>query len=593
MAVTAQQPLVLRFGGKLVEQLGAQLYPRVTSSVAELVSNAWDADAHNVWIKIPFDEDWKNEAVIEVIDDGNGMTYEMARLHYLVVGRNRRLDSETSEGGRRLHGRKGIGKLAAFGTAAYLECVTLRDGVVTAFGIDYDDLRTYEPSRNYPVEIIDDPDPLLHPTTREPLEHGTRIRLSKLRAKRKTGEAAFRRSMERRFALDATVMKVFINGGPLQRFQTPVEIRFPTDGRPPKARITAVEDGWARETIPYPTEEHPDATREVRWWMGFTDKPIADEDVRGVSILSRGKLAQRPFMFERAQGTTGQLAQEYLIGEVIADWLDHGVDAADDLIQSNRDQLQLDNAELEQFLEWGRELLRWCMARRNEIRRDRSVGAGALGEHVESVITAAPPASRQRLRTLAGRIAEITQGEQRDVATALQAVVDATHSKVIERAGDELRLDADPDAEATWRHLDDARAAVRDELLALHRVRHDAIGHFLLAVQDPPAARLHRKVATDPWIVSPLLADVPRKVVRDDDDACVLRFVAVGAVLDELTLTCFAVGHAPSDDELVEGLAIASSWPDPSPRRLTWVQALAGSAAAHELLIGSLTESSS
>lgn len=90
-----------------------------------------------------------------------------------------------------------------------------------------------------------------------------------------------------------------------------------------------------------------------------------------------------------------------------------------------------------------------------------------------------------------------------------------------------------------------------------------------------------------------MLADIPRKVVRDDDEVCILRFVAVGAVLDELTLTCFAVGRVPSDDALGEGLAIASSWPDPSPRRLTWAQALEGSATAHELLIGSLTESSS
>ena len=58
MAVTAQQRLVLRFGGKLVEQLGAQLYPRVTSSVAELVSNAWDADATNVAVSLPLDEPW-------------------------------------------------------------------------------------------------------------------------------------------------------------------------------------------------------------------------------------------------------------------------------------------------------------------------------------------------------------------------------------------------------------------------------------------------------------------------------------------------------------------------------------------------------
>src|SRR4051794_23053080 len=124
---TVREPLVLKFSGSLVEQLGAQLYPRVTASVAELVSNAWDSDARNVWITIPFEEEWDAGATIEVVDDGHGMRREEAQTKYLVVGRNRRREQgETSEGGRPLHGRKGIGKLAAFGTAGWLECVTRR-----------------------------------------------------------------------------------------------------------------------------------------------------------------------------------------------------------------------------------------------------------------------------------------------------------------------------------------------------------------------------------------------------------------------------------------------------------------------------------
>ena len=49
-----EEPLKLKFSGALVEQLGAQLYPSATATVAELISNAWDADAHNVWVTIPF-----------------------------------------------------------------------------------------------------------------------------------------------------------------------------------------------------------------------------------------------------------------------------------------------------------------------------------------------------------------------------------------------------------------------------------------------------------------------------------------------------------------------------------------------------------
>ena len=40
--------LVLRFAGGLVRQLGIQPYPGATASVAELISNAWDANVAHV-----------------------------------------------------------------------------------------------------------------------------------------------------------------------------------------------------------------------------------------------------------------------------------------------------------------------------------------------------------------------------------------------------------------------------------------------------------------------------------------------------------------------------------------------------------------
>jgi len=202
--------------------------------------------------------------------------------------------------------------------------------------------------------------------------------------------------MARRFALDATKMRVYINKDPLTRFDYDVQVKFPRDARPPNAiELSVGRDGWGTERIdvkqlvdarrerlrrkaaeeaeqteaeggrhrvadqvvpgetgeegPKPLEAEPpqpqdskaaaeagsddtdqdqgldldiptlreDNTVEIRWWIGFTEKPIPDEDVRGVSILARGKLAQRPFMFEMAQGTEGQLLQEYLVGELM------------------------------------------------------------------------------------------------------------------------------------------------------------------------------------------------------------------------------------------------------------------------------------
>lgn len=645
--------LELRFAGQLVEQLGAQLYPRVTASVAELISNAWDADADNVWITIPFDHKWDESSVIEVLDDGHGMTREQAQDRYLIVGRNRRReDGVTSEKGRALHGRKGIGKLAAFGTAGYLELATRRDDVLTAFGIDYEKLRRLPPTRPYLTEPVDKSDPFVNPDSGVPLAHGTRVRLSRLRAKRRAGKDEFRRSMARRFALDANAMRVHINNDPLTRFDYDVQVRFPHDGRPPSATelsldeagwgieridITQLietrrerlerelaeetqatssaeeeqasaednhepqEDGHAGETVNGSGNHRVEAERlardiptlrddnsvEVRWWIGFTEKPIPEEDVRGVSVLARGKLVQRPFMFERAQGTEGQLLQEYLVGEVQADWLDFGSDADDDLIQSNRDQLQLENDELQPLLAWGRERLRWAMAEQGRRRRDRRAGPDALGTEVERVIQKAPNRARGRFRTLAARIADLT-ADTTAVARAVDAVISSSEVAEIDKARAELRLEGDPDEAETWQLLERAHDAAVDVSASLLETRADALARFSEALREPPISGLHRRVGSDPWIISPVLALLPRDVVEDTEYLTVVRFAGLEPVVRPWTLACFAVGlESPVPSSEVNGgtIVVASEKLDLGELSFAWSDVLVASEHAHRAML--------
>ena len=81
--------------------------------VAELVSNAWDADANNVYIN------FKNEGekTITVSDDGIGMTFSELNDYFLKIGRNRRVEmhKDETDGGRKVLGKKGLGKLSMFG----------------------------------------------------------------------------------------------------------------------------------------------------------------------------------------------------------------------------------------------------------------------------------------------------------------------------------------------------------------------------------------------------------------------------------------------------------------------------------------------
>lgn len=58
----------LNIDPRILELLGPSLYTNIYYIIAELIANAYDADAHNVYII-------DSEDKITVEDDGNGMSY--------------------------------------------------------------------------------------------------------------------------------------------------------------------------------------------------------------------------------------------------------------------------------------------------------------------------------------------------------------------------------------------------------------------------------------------------------------------------------------------------------------------------------------
>ena len=132
--------------GQLFKHLGLQMYSGAVPAISELISNAYDAMARNVWITLPTGRSIRSNDRIVVADDGHGMSFEECNSHYLSVGRNRRSGQSewTKEynglSARKVQGRKGIGKLAGFGIANLINVRTIRDGEIAHFQLDYDDL---------------------------------------------------------------------------------------------------------------------------------------------------------------------------------------------------------------------------------------------------------------------------------------------------------------------------------------------------------------------------------------------------------------------------------------------------------------------
>lgn len=133
---------------RILELLGPNLYTNIYYVLAELIANAYDADAHNVYI---ISKD--NKIIVE--DDGKGMSYSKGEVaNYLkvaAVSRHDESDSKTNLNRLKM-GRKGVGKLAALSVSEEVLVMTRADGEKSGFVLSRHPQSNY--LRNIPDEDI-------------------------------------------------------------------------------------------------------------------------------------------------------------------------------------------------------------------------------------------------------------------------------------------------------------------------------------------------------------------------------------------------------------------------------------------------------
>ncbi|EAQ2925301.1 DNA mismatch repair protein, partial [Salmonella enterica] len=89
-------------------------------AIAELVWNALDADAENVYVDLTESELGLSHIFIR--DDGNGIPYENAEKLFSSLGGSWKKDKVLSERKSRfLHGKEGQGRFKAFSIGRYIE----------------------------------------------------------------------------------------------------------------------------------------------------------------------------------------------------------------------------------------------------------------------------------------------------------------------------------------------------------------------------------------------------------------------------------------------------------------------------------------
>ena len=349
-----------------IDKLGVKLYDKVADVIAEIVSNSYDADAERVTVRIPAGASLatrkRDGTVVDrglsiaVEDDGHGMTPDQANDFYLKVGADRRTDArrrqaaaESPKHHRQVMGRKGIGKLASFGICKKIEVWSAGgDGkggryTVSHFTMCYDD-------------IVKDTDDVYQPKVGDQdgtasKKPGTRITLSDFLSRRVPDLDTFKRQLARKFSLG------------LPDFQISI-----VDTKTNKTTELSKTDIDIAEGTKIEKDELVDPRGlglPVSGWVAYSKRPYRNEDVAGVRIYARGKLAAVTRDFGRKAGFTGEHSiRSYLVGEIHANWLDD----KEDLIASDRQDILWSSDECEKFKEWGQALV------------------GELGKHAETSV---------------------------------------------------------------------------------------------------------------------------------------------------------------------------------------------------------------
>lgn len=515
-----------------VDKLGVKLYDKVSAVLAELIANAYDADAAKVTVSAPMGQylaTRRNSTVhdkglsIVVEDDGIGMTPSEMQGHFLPVGGERREDPERGSQSRlkkrKVMGRKGIGKLAPFGICKRIEVIS--SGGPATDSADNPGYRTSHVVLTY-QGILDaaksgieymphagECDDTVGP------RRGTRVILTDFDYRAVPNLTVLSRQIARRFGISSSDWQITVadNSGSgettiVDAFDVPTmpntRLSFEEDGSvvdPEGSRYTDLEAGFYLEGQFYP----------VNGWMAYATRPYKDELMAGVRIYCRGKIAAQTSVFNRPAGFTGEnIIRSYLVGELSADWLDN----EDDLIQTDRRDILWSDRRGVEFEKWGQRVVtKIGRISRNPVQRKVLDVFWTTGDVDQRIREAYPDPQQDAIRqdatelakTLGRRVAPEEARDHTVVSDLVNLVIlFAPHVTL----SDMLRKASVSPATPLVTLADCLRTARIAELSSFGQVAQERVRiirqlESKLETPDTPEKDLQEIVAMAPWLLNP------------------------------------------------------------------------------------------
>ena len=438
----------------VLNHLGLNLYSNVPAVLAELIANAWDADAARVEVSVQ-GRDANKQIVIK--DDGCGMNDADLRDKFLIVGYERRKKSgDLTPKGRPVMGRKGIGKLSVLSIALKVQVFTKKENAdPLAIELDVAEIqKAIDTKQKYHPPVIPVPEAI-------DLGHsGTTIVLSDLKKRVNASlDQYLRQRVARRFSVIGDDFQVLVNGSEItlkdRNYFGKLEYALVYGGFD-TSKFEHDEKYIVRREEAYVDDEKQHA---MRGWIGLVKESGALQDgdnLNKISILARGKVALEDILDSYREGG---LYTKYIIGELEADFLD--LTEEEDIATSSRqDFIQTDPrfVQLRAFVE--REL-KYLASERAKLKDEegakRAREIPALKEWYESLKGDTKTAAKK----LFGRINQIATDEKHRKTLYKHGVLAFEHLHHKEKLSEleQLEIDNLEVAVKLFSELDDIEAS--------------------------------------------------------------------------------------------------------------------------------------
>lgn len=398
--------LKMTFDPKTIEHLGVRMYSTLPPVLSELIANSYDANASEVHIVLS--DSIKDAKEIIVEDNGIGMSLADINDKFLRIGRNRRVEEGTQEtaDGRKVIGKKGLGKLSFFGIAQEIEVATCKDGKENIFLLRWEDIMKED--HEYRPQIIKKDEP------RSPKEHGTRITLRGIKRESDFSAEDLAVSLSRIFIIDPN-FRIFI------RHNADHEILVENDK---KYAGLDMEVEWNVPADVLLQSEYEKKT-EVTGYLMTSKKPIPPQtNMRGVTLFSRGKLVNLPEYFS---DSTSSHFFSYLTGSLEVNFID---DLSEDVIATDRQSLNWGHPDMYKLREYLRSMMNWLerdWRKKREEAREKELDQ-KTGINVKDWLSKLPT----DMQNLTGPILQALAKESELPAETTSAVVRSLHEIVPE-----------------------------------------------------------------------------------------------------------------------------------------------------------------